>query len=109
MGDFVALVVSNRSNRKKDVEVLSCVNKNQAGADVGERLCNLILLLEAYGFIMGLIKLIERIIQIYLSSVGESQRSDFTLPVTGFLPLLRHFNTKFTQIATISVTAVNKG
>lgn len=41
-------------------------NKNEGGSDVGERLHNLILLLKAYGIIMGLIKLIERVIQIHL-------------------------------------------
>ena len=40
-------------------------NKNEGGSDVDERLRNLIPLLKAYGFITGLIKLIERIIQIH--------------------------------------------
>lgn len=67
-----------------------CANKNQAGADVAERLYNLIPLLEAYGFITGLIKLIERIIQIYLGSVRESLPwRNLTLPVRLLTHLLQ--------------------
>lgn len=66
----------SRMNWSKGWKMLSplslSANRNEGGSDVGERLHNLILLLQAYGFIMGLLKLIERITLTPLNTSAHS-------------------------------------